>query len=97
VRDEAADPGTPNRIFFGSVAKNFTREAYRGALRDLSSNADQLISDLADQIHNNSKIADTKTRSVKWAIRAALAAIVLVAALAVVVGLLPATPPPTTP
>lgn len=86
IRDRAADPEVPNRLYFGSIAASFTRDSYRLALTDLVADDESLVKNLADQIHVNAIIAATKARCVKWAIRGALAAVPLVACLAVHVG-----------
>lgn len=85
VRDRGADPAIPNRVFFGSVAKNFSRDEYRGALTALTSDPVSLVHDLADQIHVNAVIASSKAQYAKWAIRGALGAVALLAALAAVI------------
>lgn len=86
IRDKGANLVVPNRLFFQSIAMNFTRDQYRDALAALLADPDDLLSDLADEVHVNAKIATTKVKSVRWAIRASLAAIALVAVFAVVVG-----------
>jgi hypothetical protein len=55
-------------------------------LNTLTADPSELIKDLAAQIHANAKIATTKAKSAKWAIRSALATGGTVAAIAVIVG-----------
>lgn len=87
VRDKRADPTVVNRLFFVSISRNFERENYRVALRNLIANPEELAKDLADQIHANAQIATIKAKYAKWAIRTALAAATGVAALATVIGI----------
>jgi hypothetical protein len=88
VNDKDADPEAINRIFFASISRHFKgeRPRYQEVLRTLTADPDELVKDLADQVHANAKIATTKAKYAKWAIRAALAAGAGVAALAVMVG-----------
>jgi hypothetical protein len=89
INDNDAEPEAINRVFFASISTNFKgdRPGYGQVLSTLSANPDELVRDLADQIHANAKIATVKAKYAMWAIRSALAAGVAVAALATVIGL----------
>lgn len=88
IRDRAANPDVPNRLYFGSIATGFTQATYRAALISLMADPVALVGDLADQIYVNAMIATAKAQRVKWAVRGAFATVPLVAALAVVVGVI---------
>lgn len=87
VNDKDADRDEINRLFFGSISRNFSgkRQQYIDVLHTLTANPTELMRDLADQVHANAKIASIKATSVKWAIRSALAAGAAVAAVAIVI------------
>lgn len=89
INDKDADPEAINRVFFASISTNFKgdRPRYGQVLSTLSADPDELVRDLADQIHANAKIATVKAKYALWAIRSALAAGAAVAALAIIVGL----------
>lgn len=89
INDNDADPEAINRVFFASISINFNgdRPRYGQVLSTLSADPQELVRDLADQIHANAKIATIKAKYAMWAIRSALAAGVAVALLAVVVGI----------
>lgn len=89
VDDKDADPQAINRIFYVSIATNYRgrRPEYKDVLHTLSANPAELIRDLADQIHANSKIATTKALFAKWAIRSGLAAGLAIAITAAVIEL----------
>lgn len=88
VNDRDADPVSINRLYFGSISHHFKgkRLEYSNVLSTLTADPSELIKDLAAQIHANAKIATTKARAAKWAIRSALATGAVVAALAITVG-----------
>ena len=88
VKDKDADRDAINRLFFGSIDRNFRgkRHEYSEVLHVLTSNPVELTKDLADQIHVNARIATVKASAAKWAIRCALAAGAAIAALAFFVG-----------
>ncbi len=88
VNDKDADPLSINRLYFGSISHHFAgrRPQYADVLNTLTADPSELIKDLAAQIHANAKIATTKAKSAKWAIRSALATGGTVAAIAVIVG-----------
>lgn len=87
VDDSEAQPDAVNRLFFGSIASNFTgnRELYRETLVKLTGDPNELTRDLADQIHANARIATVKARAAKRAIQSALAAGATVALLATMI------------
>lgn len=87
IKDRDPDPDTINRIFFGSITKHYDgkRPAYRDVLKVLTENPQELIKDLADQIHTNARIATTKTRYAQWAIRSVLAAGVFLSIVAILI------------
>lgn len=89
VNDRDADPESINRLYFGSITQHFKgrRPQYGEVLSTLTADPSELIKDLAAQIHANARIATTKARSAKWAIRSALATGAIVAALAITVGI----------
>lgn len=88
INDKDADPEAINRVFFASISTNFKgdRTGYSQVLRTLSADPDELVRDLADQIHANAKIATVKAKYALWAIRFALLAGAAVAALAIIIG-----------
>lgn len=88
VNDKDADQDAINRLFYASIAGNFRgrRQQYRDVLHTLTADPTELTNDLADQIHANARIATVKARFAKWAIRSALATGVLVAVLAIFIG-----------
>lgn len=88
VNDKDADRDAINRLFFASISRNFKgkREEYADVLHTLTADPVQLTADLADQIHANARIATTKAKFAKWAMRSAFAAGATVAALAIVIG-----------
>ncbi|SKC40400.1 hypothetical protein SAMN06295973_0607 [Plantibacter cousiniae] len=89
VDDRDADPETINRLFFASISRHFDGERLRYAqvLSTLTSDPQELVNDLAHQIHANAKIATVKASYAKWAIRSALASGASVAAVALIIGL----------
>ena len=89
VKDKDADRDAINRLFFGSIDRNFRgkRHEYSEVLHVLTSNPVELTKDLADQIHVNARIATVKASAAKWAIRYALAAGAAIAVLSLVVGI----------
>ncbi|HAT1181180.1 TPA: hypothetical protein I8V48_001188 [Corynebacterium striatum] len=89
VKDKDADRDAINRLFFGSIDRNFRgkRHEYSEVLHVLTSNPVELTKDLADQIHVNARIATVKATAAKWAIRYALAAGAAIAVLSLVVGI----------
>lgn len=89
VKDKDADQDAINRLFFGSIDRNFRgkRHEYSEVLHVLTSDPAELTKDLADQIHVNARIATVKASAAKWAIRCALAAGAAIAVLALVVGI----------
>lgn len=74
-----------SRIFFGSVTSNFTRSQYRLELSKLIGDSDQLVREIADQIHTNSTIASVKSRFARRAVATALLSGLAVIAFAIVV------------
>ncbi|WP_181696382.1 Pycsar system effector family protein [Nocardia sp. GTS18] len=88
VNDSDADPQAINLLYFGSISHHFKgrRQQFSDVLSTLTSDDSELIRHLSAQVHANAKIATTKARSAKWAIRSALATGVVVAALAITVG-----------
>ena len=88
MKDKDADRDAINRLFFGSIDRNFRgkRQKYSEVLHTLTSEPVELTKDLADQIHVNARIATVKASAAKWAIRCALAAGAAIAALAFFVG-----------
>lgn len=88
VKDRDGDSDLINRLFFASIAKHFGRDRVRyvEVLSTLTSDPDELVKDLADQIHANARIATLKTRYAGWAVRSALGAGASVGALALIVG-----------
>lgn len=88
VKDKNPEAGRVNHLYFASIAQHFDgrRQQYRDELTALVADPSELTRELADQIHANSRIATTKTRCAKWAIRSALAAGAAVAVLAIAVG-----------
>lgn len=88
VNDKDADRDAINRLFFASISRSFKgrREEYVDVLHTLTADPVQLTRDLADQIHANARIATTKAKFAKWAMRSAFAAGATVAALAIVIG-----------
>ncbi|MFE3222879.1 Pycsar system effector family protein [Nocardia sp. NPDC059228] len=89
VNDGDADPQSINLLYFGSISQHFKsrRQQYSEVLSTLTGDDSELIKHLSAQVHANAKIATIKARSAKWAIRSALATGVVVAALAIVVGI----------
>ena len=89
VKDKDADRDAINRLFFGSIDRNFRgkRHEYSEVLHVLTSDPVELTKDLADQIYVNARIATVKATAAKWAIRCALAAGVVIAALALIIGI----------
>jgi hypothetical protein len=87
VNDRDADPQAINRLYFASITHHFSgrRPHYGEVLSTLTADAAELTRELADQIHANAKIATTKARYAKWAIRSALAAGATVASLAITI------------
>ena len=87
--DAEADPESINRLYFGSIASDFSgnRPRYRDTLTSLVADPAELTRELADQIHANARIATVKSRAAKRAIRSALAAGAMIAALATIVGI----------
>lgn len=85
VNDKDADHEVINRLFFGSISRNFNgkRQQYIDVLHTLTANPTELTRDLADQVHANARIASVKATSAKWAIRSALATGAAVAAIAI--------------
>jgi len=77
-----------NRLFYGSISKNFKgdRPRYVDVLHTLTADPNELTRDLADQVHANAKVASSKMRWSKWAIRSAVAAGAAVALLAILIG-----------
>lgn len=75
INDADADPEAINRLFFGSITRHYkgNRPLYREVLSTLSANDDELIKDIADQIHANARIATIKAKYATLAIRCALA------------------------
>ncbi len=88
INDKDVDPESINRVFFASISRHFKgdRPRYKEVLGTLTANPDELVRDLADQIHANAKIATVKAKWAKWAIRSALAAGAAVAFVAVIIG-----------
>lgn len=89
TKDRNDDPETINRLFFGSITKHYDgqRPAYRDVLKILTEDPHELIRDLADQIHANARIATTKNRYAKWAIRCVLTAGVCLAVVAIIIAI----------
>lgn len=89
VGDADAEPKAVNRLFFGSITKNFkgNRQYYCDTLGTLTTDPHELTKDLAEQIHANAKIATVKVTAVKRAVRFALAAGSTVAAIASIIGI----------
>lgn len=87
VHAKSAEPATVSRLFFASISESFTRRQYGTALTALTADMDALTRDLANQIHANAHIATVKARSIKWAIRSALLAGAIVAAIATSIGI----------
>lgn len=89
VNDEDADPESINRLFFASISTHFRgdRPRYSEVLSTLTADPQELVKDLADQIHANARIATVKAKYAKWAIRSALAAGAAVAGLAAIIGM----------
>lgn len=94
VNDKDASKDAINRLFYASISKNFKgdRQRYVDVLHTLTADPDELIRDLADQVHANAKIATTKAKWAKWAIRSAVAAGAAIALLAVLIGLANSVP-----
>lgn len=90
TRDADVVPDTISRLFFASIAKHYKgqRLAYRDEMKRLSTDTEALLVELADQIHANASIATRKNKRIAWAIRAALAAGVLLACVTIQVALL---------
>lgn len=86
--DRDADPEAINRLFYQSITKKFSgnRVGYVSVLSALTSNAQELVADLADQIHANARIATVKSAHAKWAIRLAFSAGAMVGLVALLVG-----------
>ncbi|KIC60171.1 hypothetical protein RM52_01885 [Microbacterium hominis] len=78
-----------NRLFFGSISKNFkgNRPGYVDVIHTLTADPDELTRDLARQIHANAKIATSKMRWSKWAIRSAIGASTAIAVVAILIGI----------
>lgn len=89
VKDGDAEPVSINLLYFGSISRHFKgkRPQYGEVLSTLTADPSELIKDLAAQIHANAKIATTKARFAKWAIRSALTSGAFVAAIAITVGI----------
>lgn len=89
IKDKDADPQAINRLFYVSIAKNYSgrRPEYADALKGLSENPSELIRDLADQIHANAKIATVKAKFAKWAIRSGLTSGAVIGVTAILIGL----------
>lgn len=88
INDKDADPEAINRLFFASISTNFKgdRPRYNQILSTLSADPHELLTDLADQIHANAKIATVKAKFAVWAIRSAFAAGAAVGLLAIIIG-----------
>lgn len=89
LKDGDADPVSINLLYFGSISRHFKgkRPQYGEVLSTLTDDPSELIKHLAAQIHANAKIATTKARFAKWAIRSALTSGAAVAAIAITVGI----------
>lgn len=90
VDDRAAEPESINRLFFGSIATSFkdTRAEYRKALATLTTDPHELTQDLADQIHANARIATVKATWARRAVRSAIAAGLIIALIAIYIGIM---------
>lgn len=86
IKDSEADPATVNRLFFASISSNFSgkRKEYQEAVKLLISEPEELVKDLADQIHANSKIAMVKAKYAKKAIISCITSGVFVAVVAAI-------------
>jgi uncharacterized membrane protein len=78
-----------NRLFFASISRHFKgdRLGYAEVLTTLTSNPEELVKDLANQIHANATIATLKSAYAKWAIRSALLSGACVGAVALIIGI----------
>lgn len=87
--DRDADPEAINRLFYQSITREFSgnRMGYVSVLSALTSNAQELVADLADQIHANARIATVKSAHAKWAIRLAFSAGAMVGLVALLIGI----------
>ena len=90
VDDEDAEPESINHLFFGSITTHFkgTRAHYHEALATLTTDPHELTKDLADQIHANAKIATIKAVAARRAVRSAIAAGGVIAAIATLIGIM---------
>lgn len=91
VKDKEVDQTTDNKslLFFASITSHYKggRRQYSTDLSKLSADPAALTEQLADQVHANALIATVKNRSAKWAIRAAVAAGLAVATLALTINI----------
>ncbi|MDJ0454092.1 Pycsar system effector family protein [Gordonia amicalis] len=89
VRDKDEDADAKSLLFFASISADYkgNRRGYRSELGALAADQSRLTEQLADQVHANALIATVKNRSVKWAIRTAVAAGFAVAVLALIVNI----------
>lgn len=89
VNDRDAVPEAINRLFFKSISKNFhgDRPGYAEVLSTLTSDPQELVKDLAHQIHANARIATVKGEFATWAIRSALVAGACIALVALLIGI----------
>ncbi len=76
-----------SRIFFDSIASNFTLSQYRIELPNLVEDSDRLVRELTDQIYANSVIASVKSRFAKRAVATVLLSGISVVIFAIVVEL----------
>lgn len=90
VDDKDAEPESINHLFFGSITASFkdTRLQYRKALATLTTDPHELTKDLADQIHANARIATVKATGARRAVRSAVAAGGVIAAIATAIGIM---------
>lgn len=79
-RTKASKDSPPNPLFFGAIA-SMDKASYLKTLSTLTSTPEELVLKTADQVHENSVIANKKHQRVKIAIRFEVAAAVSVALL----------------
>ncbi len=73
-----------SRLYFSSIAARYSRTQYQHEIYKLANDPVALTREIADQIHANSKIADTKSKFARRAITAALLSGVSVVIFAIV-------------
>ncbi|WP_146248729.1 Pycsar system effector family protein [Curtobacterium sp. MCLR17_044] len=88
INDKDADPESINRLFYASIADNYSgkRPEYANVLHTLTASPSELVKDLADQVHANARIATSKARVVKWAIRFGFGAGLMIGLVAITIG-----------